>query len=143
MVILAGVLTSTAFTAKRGGDHYSIYLNDKMIAEHFVFTKKSLPHVAFNQASPTDKVMVFYSHCGKTGTARVISIRDKSNKTLKNFKFQDAVDKAGGMRFSLKDLNDLQKDNKENLSLYYFSKEIPEGRMLATVSISENAMARK
>ena len=143
LALIFVIIASTAFTSKPGGDSYSIYLNDKMLVQHFVYMKKALPHVAFNQASPDDKVVVFYNHCGRTGTARVISVRDKSNNVLKNFKFPDAIDKAGGMRFSLRDLNELQKAQKENLSLYYFSKEIPEGKMLATVSVSDNAMARK
>jgi hypothetical protein len=143
LALIFVMVAATAFTGKPGGDSYSIYLNDKMLVQHFVYMKKSLPHVAFNQASPEDKVVVFYSHCGRTGTARVISVRDKSNNVLKNFKFPDAVEKAEGMRFSLRDLNALQKAPKENLSLYYFSKEIPEGKMLATVSVSDNAMARK
>lgn len=143
LVLLCGIVTATAYTPKPGGDSYTIYLNDKMLVEHFVHMKKSLPHLQLGQGKETDRVVVYYSHCGKQGTNRVITVRNDNNEVLKTYRFPDGTKVMSGMKFALKDLNSLQKNIKENLFIYYAAKEMPEAMKLASVNVAETNIARK
>lgn len=143
LALLAGILALSAFTKKPGGDSYTIYLNDKMLVEHLVHMKKSLPHLQLGQGSESDRVVVYYSHCGRQGTSRVITIRNGDDQVLKTLRFPDGNKLMSGMKFSPRDLNSLQKNNTENLYLFYASKEMPEGRKLASFNVAETNVARK
>ena len=118
-----------------GGDSYTIYLNDQLILKQYVGqTKTGIIPLVLENAKPTDKMVVFYSHCGTTGKGRSIVIRDEKNNTLKEWKFEDAT-ASGGMTISVKDIIDLEKSNANStLTMYYFSSQLlPGGRMLASI----------
>jgi len=117
-----------------GGDSYKVYLGDKLLTEQFVHIQKSIPTIAI-PSSGSESVTVQFSHCGLQGKSRNISIRAASGKILKEWKFGDS-DK---MQFSPGEISKLGA----RLNLYYASKEIPEGRLLATIELNGKATASR
>ncbi len=126
--------TTSSFTGTWGGDHYKIYVNNKLVLEQFVYMQKSVQTISLNQRSVNDQVSVYYSHCGKAGTARTISIKDDNNKVVKSWSFADAALDAP-MICKAKDILAL---HGEKLGIYYSSKELPAGKLLANVIIGKD-----
>jgi hypothetical protein len=124
-----------SFSGKKGGDSFQIYVDGKLVVEQYVSIAKGVQTLQLAQIASKERIDVYYSHCGKTGTARVISIKNADNKTLKNWKFADAAEKSA-MTCQIKDILALQKDKTAKLNLYYTSKEMPEGRLLAVINSS-------
>jgi hypothetical protein len=131
---LFAVLSS--FSGNWGGDTYRVFVNNKLVLEEYVAVMKgAVKSVQLNQLAPNDEIAVYYSHCGVSGKARNISIRDGKNKVLKEWKFADSPDRTNTpMTCKAKDILPLQKD-ADRLNLYYSSKELPGGKMLAGISI--------
>jgi hypothetical protein len=135
--LVAVFATMSSFSGTWGGDSYRIYVNNKLVLEQFVYNQKSVKSIQLNHNAVNDQVTVYYSHCGKTGTARHLDIRNASNKVLKEWKFSDASRKEDGMNCKAKDILALQK-NGEKLNMYYSSKEMPSGKMLAQVLLTKD-----
>ena len=78
---------------------------------------------------------MFYSHCGKLGTKRTITIKEGAT-VLKQWQFSD----AGSSKFmSVKAKEILAFQNKKDdrqLKLYYASAEMPEGKVLASINLN-------
>ncbi len=125
-----------SFDGKGGGDTLEIYLNGKQVLQQFVHADNSVKTLQLTAASGNDKVEVYYSHCGVAGKNRTITIRDEKNKLLKEFKFADVKVNRSAMSFNLKDIADFQKGKITKLNLYYSSKEIPGGKLLAAINFS-------
>src|SRR5688500_17301663 len=87
LLICCAVLFS--FTRPSGGDHFTIYLNDKLVLKQYLHDVKKVPAIQLLQTSAGDKVEVNYSHCGQTGRNRFITISDDQNRPLKVYQFQD------------------------------------------------------
>lgn len=134
--LLAGLFAVlSSFSGNFGGDSYRVFVNNKLVLEEYVYNMKSVKSIHLNQLSPNDEVAVYYSHCGVSGKARNITIRDGKDKVLKEWKFADSPDRSNTpMTCKAKDILPLQKD-ADRLNLYYSSKEIPGGKMLAGISI--------
>jgi hypothetical protein len=126
-----------------GGDSYSIYLNDKVLAQYFVYSKKAIPEIQLTSQSGSDKVEVEYSHCGKSGRERIITIRNSEDKMVKTWKFPDVSGKNSRMSLPMQEVATVLKGNLQTLKLYYTSKEIPEGKMLAVINYSQGNLAKK
>ena len=123
-----------SFSGKWGGDVFEIYLNGKRVLQQFVHVDKSVKTLQLTSVSNNDKIDVYYSHCGHTGTNRVLTVRDETNKIIKQFKFTDAANTHSAMSFTVKDVVSVQKNNSTKLNLYYSSKELPAGSLLATIA---------
>lgn len=120
-------------TAKNGGDSFEIYLNGKLVLQQALYNNKEVKSLQLTQSSENDKVDIYYSHCGQTGKNRTITIKDGQNRLLKEWHFADATGK-NAMSFKLKDILSLQNKNDNRLNLYYSSKELPDGRLLASIN---------
>jgi hypothetical protein len=123
-----------------GGDTYEILLGKERIADQIVHSKKSIPAISLKPQHVNDQLSVYYNHCGKVGNNRSITIRTKDSKTEKTWKFADAsfaasmVKGKSYMKVNASDILQLKKKTgKDQLHLYYYSKELPEGRLLAIV----------
>jgi len=82
-----------------------------------------------------------YSHCGKTGTKRSITIKDGQN-ILKQWSYPDGGTVNTKMACKVKDLLSLQKtNNPARVDLIYSSQEIPEGKILATLVLESDSRA--
>jgi hypothetical protein len=140
LVALCAILFS--FTEKLGGDSYTIYLNDRLLLKEYVHDIKNVKSISLSESSANDVLKINYSHCGKIGVARNISIKDAQNKILKTWTFQDVEGNAlPTMSFKVKEIVALQKNKGTKLNLVYSSKELPGGRLLAAIEIPDDTKA--
>lgn len=129
LIILCTGLSS--FLASPGGDKYEIYLNNKLVLEQYVSMRTPVKYLTLHQANYNDRIDVMYSHCGTIGKNRIIVLKD-GNKILKKWVFEEGS--GATMSWKVSDIMDLQKGReKAALKLYYSSRELPDGRLLATV----------
>ena len=125
------LLSLIFFSFMPGGDHYEVYLNKKLVFTQIVSHPGGMKSLVLDQRNVNDKVDVYYSHCGKLGTRRMITIKDGKN-VLKQWRFSDESGKF--MSMGAKELLAFQnKDNDRALNLYYSSAEIPDGKLLTSI----------
>ena len=133
LLVICAALFS--FSSKMGGDHFEIFLNKKLVFREFVHMAKGVKSFELDQSNPEATLDIYYGHCGQTGKSRRIIIKDAQDRVLKQFNFSDATGKY--MSCKVKDLTNLQKKNSSSkFHLYYSSKEIPKGKMLAAISLT-------
>ena len=125
-----------SFTGKFGGDVFEIYLNNKLISQQFVTRHEAVKTLQLDQSVSDAKVIVNYSHCGQTGKDRYIIIKDAQNRIVKKWHFADAVGDKKDMSCKVKEILELQKSNGNQFALYYASKELPGGRLLASIILT-------
>ncbi|MGZ8561524.1 MAG: hypothetical protein ACXWV3_08025 [Flavisolibacter sp.] len=131
--IMAAMIQS--FSAPAGGDHFKISVNNKMLLEHFVHSKQKIQDVSFASYKPTDVMTIQYSHCGEVGKARAIKIKDAAGKLVKEWKFEGS--KEAAMRITMKEFSTALPKNS-GASLYYASKELPNGILLCRVTANQS-----
>lgn len=127
-----------AFTLLPGGDSYEIRLNNKVLLKQFVHQPVTVQSLSLGSAGSNDELVVYYSHCGRTGKGRSIAVSDTKNHLIKKWHFKDA---GSGMVIPVKELLALEKKNKGSLQLHYSATELPEGRMLTSLQFGEKDMA--
>jgi hypothetical protein len=142
LMLIALCAALFSFSPRPGGDSFSVSLNRKLLFQQFVHADASVKTVTLTDATPDDVLNVKYSHCGRNGNSRNIAIKDSNNKTLKEWHFADIAEKTPAeMSCKVKDILALRKMNKGKLSLVYSSRELPEGRTLASIEIPEEVKA--
>ena len=137
LALLAVCATLFSFSSYRGGDSFSIYLNNKLVFEQHVAMKGGVKSFELGKANYNDQLSIYYSHCGQPGKGRSIAIKDENNKTLKEWHFGDASNTKSSMSCKAGDILDLQKNKEGRLQLYYSSKELPKGHLLAAIIVGE------
>lgn len=137
LALAALFATTSSFSGAWGGDSYRVYVNNKLVLEEFVHNQKSIKSISLDQRSPGDQVSVYYSHCGKAGNARNITIKDADRKVLKVWNFGDGTSAKEAMTWKAKDVMGLTK-NGEKLGMFYSSKELPDGKMLAGIVVGKD-----
>ena len=116
-----------------GGDTYEIYLGSKLLTQQRVWLQKEVPNLALEGDA---QLSISYNHCGVIGTSRTITVRDGRDIVLKEWHFPDAADaKKSPMVLSVKEINGVIGSKSTTVSLYYSSKELPAGRMLASMRL--------
>jgi hypothetical protein len=75
------------------------------------------------------------------GKNRIVSLKDGQNKVVKEWRFADANEPVAAMNCSVKDI--LSVKNTGVLKLYYASSELPKGRLLANIIVSNNSVAKQ
>jgi hypothetical protein len=137
-VLMLGITCFQSFSGNYGGDYYKVLLNGRLVAEQYLTKPVALKALSLNTANQNDKLTVFYSHCGKTGTSRSISLKNENGKILKEWKFNDSQSQE--MQLSVGEV--LGASSKHNsVTLCYASKEIPAGKQLITLNLSSIALA--
>jgi hypothetical protein len=133
-----------SFSNNRGGDSFEIWLNGKMMLQQFVHVSSAVQTLRFNAVSANDKLDIYYRHCGQVGSDRYITIKDENDRTLKVWKFPDASGNNPAMSIKLKDIAGLKKGKDSKLNIFYSSKELPKGKVLATLAVTnETSVAMK
>jgi hypothetical protein len=132
--LLTICITLVSFSALPGGDKFEIYLNNKLVMEQYVSQKASPQYLTLHRGNYSGKISVYYTECGKTGTDRSIVLKDEQNKVVKKWQFADVTADNKMMTWNVKEIMDLQSGNSQStLKLFYSSRELPQGRLLATV----------
>lgn len=142
-LLMIAVLASPlmAFTL-RGGDSFEIYVGKTLALQQFLHMDKAVKTVDLSTAATTDEIQVTFNHCGQTGTNRKLAVKD-NQQVLKEWKFADIKPgQSPAMTIPVKEIAALQKVLKgKNVSLFYSSDLLKEGRVLATIS-SHSVQAR-
>lgn len=112
---------------------FAIFLNGKPVLQQFVYADKSTKTLSLGPLRDNDKIEVQYSHCGHPGKNRVITITDEKNNLLKKLEFGDGENNSSRMAFYRRDIT----AKTGMFKLFYTAKELPEGRMLATIVSTE------
>jgi len=140
--ILIGMSVLFSFSAVPGGDSFTIFLNDKLVLEHYVHSDEKPKNITLDPASSDGYLRIHYSHCGRMGITRNIMIKD-AQKVLKEWHFPDSPDgSAKAMACKVGDILAIQKaSGKKTLDIYYASKQLPKGYLLTSIEFSNQAKA--
>jgi hypothetical protein len=129
---IAGISTLLfSFSSLMGGDMFEIYVNNNLVVQQHIAETKTVKNLAWNEGNKISEIKIRYSHCGVAGKNRSIVIKNSQNQVLKKWQFSDSPDQS--MNFKIKDLSALQNSNTA-LYIYYTSKELPDGMLLATIN---------
>ena len=140
-MLLAGVVL-ISFMSPRGGDHYQVYLNKKLVFQEFVSLSSTAKSFQLDRNNYTGEIDVVYSHCGEAGKNRVIKITDAENNLLKQWTFGNGKDHKAAMNFQVKEMLLAQKNNPVNkLNLYYSSEQLPKGKLLTSIVLVDRNAA--
>lgn len=141
LVFLFLLACSTAlfsFTAPKGGDVCEIYIDNTLLFRQFMTQTAGANTISLDQNYSNSKLEVRYSHCGLSGKSRHIMVKDGQNNMIKEWQFPDAAPKNTGMSLNVKDVLSLQKSKTNTvLNLYYSSKELPDGKWLASIHLGD------
>ena len=142
LVALAAALLS--FSPNFGGEGFEILLNGKVLLQQFGKDLNSVKNLQLSQVSANDKLTIRYYHCGHVGKNRVVTIKDGQDRILKQWRYKDSELAVGEMQCSTQDIITLKKAGTHVFKVYYSSSELPNGRMLAFISVGNNdAVSRK
>jgi hypothetical protein len=140
-VLVAFCATLFSFTPF-GGHSYTIHLNNKLVAQYYVASKEAIPSITVNRAAVNDQFSVYFNECGKVGKDRKLAIKDDKNNVLKEWSYANAGEEHTPMTCKASEIVSVkQKDSK--LKLVYYSREVFEGRVLATINFTDELKARK
>lgn len=135
---LAGVMTFATLRAGGGRDSFKVYLNNRLIYEQWVGEKISLDALQLDESNRADNLTFHYSHCGKIGTGRKLSVKDADGKTLREWKFANAEGKQSGMVVPVKELLQLRQ---QDVSFFYTASELPKGQLMASFRLRSTAVS--
>jgi len=148
LIALSGVLFSfsvktaeTIYKNNFGGEGFEVYLNDKLVLQQYGNDMDKIKNLQLDQSASNGQLAIRYYHCGRPGKSRIVSIKDEQNVVLKEWKFGDAKDASAKVSCSVKDIVTLPKIKAgKKVNLYYAASELPNGRLLATLtSVSKSA----
>ncbi len=120
--------------AKAGGDYFKVYLNNKLILEHYAYKTLDLKQLQLDKSNINDKLVFHYSHCGQIGSGRKIAVKDAKGNVIREWKFEDVSGKHSGMIIPVKELLQLKQDD---LQFVYTAKELPKGQLMASVRLTD------
>lgn len=143
-LLLAFGLSLASFSDRKGGDSFAIFLNDKLVLEQFMYKDRTVKSLVLTDANYNDKLSIRFSHCGKSGTERSISLIDPQDRVVKKWTFANSSNPNSAMSCSVKEIMDLQK-TKGNfaLRLFYASEEMPKGHVLLSVAKRNTSVASR
>jgi len=140
--LLATSFLFFSFAGSKGGEVIQIFLNGKLVMEQYVSMEKTVRTLQLGSGSANDKLDIYYSHCGRTGTDRTIAVKDEKNNVLKTWKFANAKEKSG-MTIIVKDILNLQKNKETKFNLVYTSQELPAGKTIALIDLGNKSFAKR
>lgn len=142
--LLAAGFCATLFSfTPVGGDSYTIHVNNKLLAQHYVASKEAIPSISVNRAAANDQFSVYYNECGKIGKDRKLAIKDEKNTVLKEWSYANAVEEHTPMTYKASEIISLKRKDSGKLKLVYTSREVSDGRLLATITFTDELKARK
>lgn len=140
MIGIVALAFGYAFSAPAGGDSYEIYLGEKKLVQQFEYDKKPVPILTLTREDAGKPILVTYSHCGTVGRQRAIVVRT-GNGVQKKWEYPDVATathltgSTRAMKLSVNELVEIKKKNRnDDLELFYYSKELPKGKLLAKVN---------
>ncbi len=141
LMLLTVAATLLSFSPMFGGEGFEISLNGKTVVQRYGPNLDDIKTLQLNPGSINDQLTIKYHHCGRVGKNRIVSLKDSQNKTVKEWRFADVNEPVAAMNCNVKEF--LSVKNTGTLKLYYSSSELPKGRLLANVIISNNSVAKQ
>ena len=138
--LLAFSLGLFAFNTRFGGDSLEVWINNKMVFQQFMHVDKSVHNIVLQESNYNDNISFRYSHCGQLGKQRTIALKDANDKVLKQWTFTNGSGQS--MSFSAKEIMDRQKNSTAVIHVYYTSSEIPNGKLLVSMTRSSASFAK-
>jgi hypothetical protein len=152
LIALSGVLfsfsvktveTISSYKNRFGGEGFEVYLNDKLVLQQYGDKMNIVKTLELDQSEINGQLAIRYYHCGKPGKSRVVTIKDEKNVVLKEWRFGDAKDASARVSCNVKEIFALPKFKAgKKVNLYYSATELPNGRLLATLTTSGKAAAQ-
>lgn len=139
--LLAGLLImASSFNLSPGGEGFEVYLNQKLMVQQYGNEMNHVSSLSLDRAAPSDKLVIKYYHCGRSGKNRIILVKDMNEKTVKTFRYPDTTPLTA-MEVPLKDIV-TYKDYKP-LKVFYSSDQLPKGRVLLELKMTGTALASR
>ena len=149
LIVLSGILfsfsvkTISSYKSSFGGEGFEVYLNDKLVLQQYGEKMNTVKTLELDQSTSNGQLAIRYYHCGRPGKSRVVTIKDEQNVVLKEWKFGDAKDASTKVCCNVKDFFALPKFKAgKKVNLYYSAAELPNGRLLATLTTASKAAAQ-
>jgi|SRR5688572_18632437 len=126
-----------------GGEGFEVYLNNKLVLQQYGEKMNTVKTLELDQSAGNGQLAIRYYHCGKPGKSRVVTIKDEQDVVLKEWRFGDAKDASARVSCNVKDIFSLPKfKSGRKLNLYYAATELPNGRLLATLTTVRKNVAQ-
>jgi hypothetical protein len=140
-IMVIALVTNAYASTPVGGEHFEVYLNDKLILQQGITSSYQFKNLPLDNATANDKLIIHYRQCrGVIAKGRSISIKDEKGKVLKEWKFADSPESA--MVISMKEILQLQKQYaSSSFKLCYTSTEFSENRTLASLQLKDDKTA--
>lgn len=144
VLLLAFTSLIVSFVSPAGGEGYEIYIDNKLVMQQFGQQMKQVKNVQLNPAQSKGDLKVKFYHCGMAGKSRTLELKSPDQKVLKQWQFANEEGKNFAISVPVKEIVKLQeKSGAGTLHLFYASKEVPQGRFLAGIIITDNASAKR
>lgn len=123
-------------SAFAGGEYYQVYLNKKLLFVKHISEPVSVMNL-LNKTTPSDVLVIQYSHCGQRGKDRHVSLKDEKGNVVKDWAFSNSKE---DMAIPAREITALQQ-KYGLLTLSYSSAELPNGRTLASLKNNAKSLA--
>ncbi len=142
--VLAGFcMMVISFSHPTGGDLIEIFLNKKLLLQQYVPKEPTAKSISLGASDIGKQLDVYYKHCGLAGKSRTITLKNKQHNSVKEWHFTDATANNACMTIMVKDIFSSVTKVDGSGQLYYFSKEIPAGRLLTEIVFQHQSVAMK
>ncbi len=140
---LVSLLAMFSFTFPFGGDSLEIFLNKKLVFRQFMHMDESVKTVTLGPSAVNQQLEVNYRHCGMVGKSRMLALKNLKNQIVKTWNFTDVNSKDATMTINVQDIVKGLKKNEDRVHLYYSSKELPGGKILADIVYQTQTVAAR
>ncbi len=130
-------------TARAGLDYYEIFIGEKLVLKRAVNQPLNLESLPITQANSNEQLLVYYYQCNapdKLARKRIITLKDADGNKIKEWKFADASGSNIAMIIPVKELLQLQKANKNSLTLFYSAEGKIKEEKLVSVSLGNKTV---
>lgn len=134
LLLLATLVSLSAFTHRPGGEGFEIFLGQQLMVQRFGNDMNAVQPLSL-QNQPGSQLFIKYYHCGTSGTSRVITVKNSSRETLHQFRFPDSRAASGVMMLPVAQLYAVAGKNAGGLELYYSSAQLKEPRLLTLLKL--------
>jgi len=142
LVAAGSVLYS--FVSPMGGEGFEIYIDNKLVLQQFNLEMKQVKNIELNATHSNSELKVKYYHCGMAGKSRTLELKNADQKKVKHWQFANAEGKNFAIAVPVKEIVSSNDKKSTTLYLYYASRETPQGRMLAGITVADkNAVTGK
>jgi hypothetical protein len=126
-----------AFSGLTGAHNVQVYLDDKMVVDHYVDSRTKTPKILVDPAENYGHLIVKYNECGRTVTGRVITIKTDEDQVLKEWRFEGSSSGLENpMQISVKEIMGLKQKGTNSVNLFYSSNDFREGQQIASLVLS-------